>query len=209
MTQFKDPFSLSFLNPLQKTPFLHSCSTCFTLLWYLSQPTLPPWTGNSWQSVTELCKFSAKSSSWHTVSTQKCESEVTKSCPALCNPMDYSLPGSSVHGIPGKNTGVGCHWCFLNDWQLASYLFLLVCNLDMEDGSFLHIIQQWLREVDHLKEVLEPSCLGCLKNCCGRSSKVNVGLEGQGSWEWGQGRKNNQEMGRLGSRRPVIENSSR
>ena len=23
---------------------------------------------------------------------------VTKSCPTLCNPMDYSLPGSSVHG---------------------------------------------------------------------------------------------------------------
>ena len=28
----------------------------------------------------------------------------------LCNPMDYSLPGFSVHGdSPGKNTGVGCH----------------------------------------------------------------------------------------------------
>ena len=24
---------------------------------------------------------------------------VTKSCPTLCDPMDYSLPGSSVHGI--------------------------------------------------------------------------------------------------------------
>ena len=24
---------------------------------------------------------------------------LTQSCPALCNPMDYSLPGSSVHGI--------------------------------------------------------------------------------------------------------------
>ena len=24
---------------------------------------------------------------------------VTQSCPALCDPMDYSLPGSSVHGI--------------------------------------------------------------------------------------------------------------
>ena len=35
---------------------------------------------------------------------------VTQSCPTLCNPMDYSLPGSSVHGdSPGKNTGVGCH----------------------------------------------------------------------------------------------------
>ena len=29
----------------------------------------------------------------------KSESEVTKSCPTLSNPMDYSLPGSSVHGI--------------------------------------------------------------------------------------------------------------
>ena len=27
------------------------------------------------------------------------ESEVAQSCPALCNPMDYSLSGSSVHGI--------------------------------------------------------------------------------------------------------------
>ena len=35
---------------------------------------------------------------------------VTQSCPTLCNPMDCSLPGSSVHGdSPGKNTGVGCH----------------------------------------------------------------------------------------------------
>ena len=52
---------------------------------------------------------------------------VTKSCPTLCNPMDCSPPGSSVHGIsqarilewvvificwwnsPGKNTGVGNH----------------------------------------------------------------------------------------------------
>ena len=31
-------------------------------------------------------------------------------CLTLCDPMDNSLPGSSVHGIlPGKNTGVGCH----------------------------------------------------------------------------------------------------
>ena len=28
----------------------------------------------------------------------------------LCNPVDCSPPGSSVHGdSPGKNTGVGCH----------------------------------------------------------------------------------------------------
>ena len=35
---------------------------------------------------------------------------VAQSCPTLCNPMDCSPPGSSVHGdSPGKNTGVGYH----------------------------------------------------------------------------------------------------
>ena len=35
---------------------------------------------------------------------------VVLSCPTLCNPMDYSPLGSSIHGdFPGKNTGVGCH----------------------------------------------------------------------------------------------------
>ena len=29
----------------------------------------------------------------------KSESEVTQSCPTLSNPMDCSLPGSSIHGI--------------------------------------------------------------------------------------------------------------
>ena len=30
---------------------------------------------------------------------RKKESEVAQSCPTLCDPMDCSLPGSSVHGI--------------------------------------------------------------------------------------------------------------
>ena len=35
---------------------------------------------------------------------------VAQLCPTLCDPMDCSSPGSSVHGdSPGKNTGVGCH----------------------------------------------------------------------------------------------------
>ena len=29
----------------------------------------------------------------------KSESEVAQSCPTLSNPMDHSLPGSSIHGI--------------------------------------------------------------------------------------------------------------
>ena len=35
---------------------------------------------------------------------------VAQSLLTLCDPMDYSLLGSSVHGESlGKNTGVGCH----------------------------------------------------------------------------------------------------
>ena len=34
---------------------------------------------------------------------------VTQLCLTLCDPMDYSLLGSSVQGdSPGKNAGVGC-----------------------------------------------------------------------------------------------------
>ena len=41
----------------------------------------------------------------------KSESEVAQSCPTLRNPLDCSLPGSSVHGIlQAKSTGVGCHF---------------------------------------------------------------------------------------------------
>ena len=38
-------------------------------------------------------------------------SEVTQSCLILCDPMDCSQPGSSIHGIfPGKNTAMGSHF---------------------------------------------------------------------------------------------------
>ena len=61
---------------------------------------------------------------------------VTQSGPTLCNPMDCSLPGSSVHGdSSGKNTGVGSHallqgifltqesnWGLLLCWQIPYQL---------------------------------------------------------------------------------------
>ena len=41
--------------------------------------------------------------------------------PTLCNPVDCSPPGSSVHGdSPGKNTGVGCYALlqgFTEEWR--------------------------------------------------------------------------------------------
>ena len=34
---------------------------------------------------------------------------VTQSCPTLCDPMDHSLPGSSVHGVSQARV-LGCHF---------------------------------------------------------------------------------------------------
>ena len=35
---------------------------------------------------------------------------LTQSCPTLCDHVDCSPPGSNVHRISGKNTGVACHF---------------------------------------------------------------------------------------------------
>ena len=54
---------------------------------------------------------------------------VTQSCPTLCNPMDCSLPGSSVHGIPERNTEVDCHSLFQRIFLIQeSNLGLLHCR---------------------------------------------------------------------------------
>ena len=50
-------------------------------------------------------------------------------CPALCNPVAWSLPGSSVHeDSPVKNSGVGCQKIsrvssWPRDWTCVSYDF--------------------------------------------------------------------------------------
>ena len=71
------------------------------------------WTWN--QKKMALNKFAL--SSWHTSKHEKCDAVlclVSQLCPTLCDPMDCSLPGSSVHGdSPGKNTRVGCHACLM------------------------------------------------------------------------------------------------
>ena len=42
-----------------------------------------------------------------------CGCLVAQSCPTLCDPIDCSLPGSSVHGdSPGENTDVDCQGIF-------------------------------------------------------------------------------------------------
>ena len=55
---------------------------------------------------------------------------VSQSCPTACDPMDYSPPGSSVHGIfPGKKTGLASHSLLPGIfWTQRSNLGVLHCT---------------------------------------------------------------------------------
>ena len=57
-------------------------------------------------------------------------------CLTLCNPMDYSPPGSSVHGdSPGTNTGVGCHALLQGTLCVCVCVYVCVC---MDHIFFIH-----------------------------------------------------------------------
>ena len=76
---------------LGKLPGVFFYLFCFLqkLLYILASP-LPP--QNSPSELSERLSLLLKS-------VDESESEVAQSCPTLWNPLDYSLPGSSVHGI--------------------------------------------------------------------------------------------------------------
>ena len=58
----------------------------------------------------------------------KSESEVAQSYPTLSDPMDSSLPGSSISGIfQAKSTGVGCHCLLPKCFSLHQNLFCSSC----------------------------------------------------------------------------------
>ena len=59
-----------------------------------------------------------------------------QSCPALCDSMDCSPPGSSVHGdSPGKNTEVGCHALLQGIFPTQGLNPCLLCLLHWQVGS--------------------------------------------------------------------------
>ena len=64
-----------------------------------------------------------------------------QSCPALCDPLDCSPPGSCSWDFPGKNTGVGCHFLlqeiFLTQGSDSHLLHLLHWQVDSLPLSYL------------------------------------------------------------------------
>ena len=78
-------------------------------------------------------------------------------CPTLCNLMDCSPPGSSVHGnSPSKNTGMGCYiflqgifwiwgsnqglWHLLHQQVCSFYFIFLIYLLILIGGKLLYNI---------------------------------------------------------------------
>ena len=67
----------------------------------------------------------------------KSESEVTQSCPTHRDPMDCSLPGSSVHGI--FQAGV-LEWVAIAFSEERNYICLIYCSVS-EDVKVLNKYQ--------------------------------------------------------------------
>ena len=78
-----------------------------------------------------------------------------QSCSTLCDPMDYSLPSSSVHGIyPGKDIGVFCHFLLqgimLTQGSNSHLLYLL---------HYRQILYSWAtREAPYKKCIYVGKC---------------------------------------------------
>ena len=75
----------------------------------------------------------------------------TASVVSLCDPMDCSPPGSSVHGdSPSKNTGVGCHAQLQGIFLTQGSNLHLLCFLHWQAGSLplappgKLIIRKWI-----------------------------------------------------------------
>ena len=80
---------------------------------------------------------------------RKKESEVTQSCPTLCDPMDCSLPGSPIHGIFQARV---LEWVAISfsDWQYSTRIYIqyLVITYYQKESEtidlYVHVLQSLL-----------------------------------------------------------------
>ena len=65
---------------------------------------------------------------------------VAQSCSTLCDSMDRSPPGSSVHAdSPGENTGVGCHALLQETHYKTTLMFLLIVQFIVGFSFFMYL----------------------------------------------------------------------
>ena len=89
----------------------------------------------------------------------KSESEVTQSCPTLHDPMDCSLPGSSIHGILQAR---------VLEWGAIAFILLYICRFfksSWKNPKYILTTMSNFKEKNskNKKSLLEPTRL-CLVN---------------------------------------------
>ena len=91
----------------------------------------------------------------------KCESEVAQSCLTLCDPMDRSLPGSSIHGILQTR---------VLEWVAVAFSVqvynTVIHNIFDDYSPFIVIIEYWLYS---LCCTIYLFCLFCMMVCVSSS----------------------------------------
>ena len=88
---------------------------------------------------------------------------VIQSCSALCNLMECSPPGSSVHGdSPGKNTRVGCHALLKGIFptqgsnlvsHIADEFFNIWATRKVLHATLVHLFHRYFRYKDQLAKL--------------------------------------------------------
>ena len=89
--------------------------------------------------------------------------KLLQSCWTLCNPMDYSLPGSSVHrDSPVKNTGVDCHALLQGIFPTQGLNLHLLYLLYWQAGSY-----HQAPPGNPFSPIVPNNCLGIFNSVCG------------------------------------------
>ena len=114
--------------PLSKqNKILPTVTTCIGFFLMLQQMTINLWLKTAeiyYLTILKAKIISVGIRDWRSVSTTSLHvkasipyvSVCAQACPTLCDPIDCSPPGSSVHGVfPGKNTGVGFQFLLQRD----------------------------------------------------------------------------------------------
>ena len=96
--------------------------------YYINQSSLTHMMCTCWRVADYLCSCLNEGFTMHACMHAKS----FQSCLTLCDAVDCSPPGSSVHGIfLGKNTGVGCHALLQGIFQTQGLNSDLLCLLNL------------------------------------------------------------------------------
>ena len=78
----------------------------------------------------------------------KSESEVAQSCPTLSNPMDCSLPGSSIHGIFQAR---------VLEWLAIAFSYMNTMNFKCFNFDIIEVVRDLRKKCERTLSYIEKS----------------------------------------------------